>query len=857
MLRVGNIIIQSARPFASNGSLGSFERIDHEGDHIEIRTSHPDSEDTVSHWLRFQKEVEIIDEDGESKSCRIAVAYSLDKNDSKNKNLKKNSPPWKITPLDHGQVSIFFPAEKETSNLKFHLHAPFASTVARDSVRDCESNRQLRDCLAELVAESLIDIRDKGMLTMEFLAVLPIQADNLSPFYEPVRETIVRAFNEESLTLTRDGSYAPATELYRGPKKIDDVLNAEGLSLLTNGEPRLWAANPPQQNQRDDRFLDSLELDSWGWEELSWALNNLDEDEQEVFELWIVQKDDAWMRGFYALLGEVSDIHEEYVEMENFRIVRIESDQGDEHVLPEEAFFPPEDGTDLPEDISFVKPSVYMTKAKKKYAYSFLEEIGVRAFDEKAMIELRLGAYASHESRPDSRGVEHYQDVKNFIAYWKKNPADVGMFKRHNFLLASLADEQLYWCTSERLCVDDPYLETGLAELNDIHGKNAIWEGYKEKLVESVLMDFIVFLKAIEVMHDLKIESAGVFSNPHSDKLSIDYSRRWTHTKINQDYSIDDIDQYLSVGSVSVARLIWIALTSADRKVATARFRPNQEYPIRQTDSQLVCHLKEYAWVPDKLGGFRKPQDMTKDDLPSDFPYDDRNGLLTAIGFGEQARKHSEEYNRKNHHAQNMGFESADEAEIGLKFIEIMKESGKSPEEFLAELKPTSDLQPSFPSKPVATPERRQERLGEQLSDAPEKEDEKRERSVRTTRGTVDPASRLKNQYTNESGQMVCQICEKEHFRKRDGEHYFEAVEALSRDFFPKEHESQFLALCPLCAAMYKEFVKKDEDAMADLKMELSDADDCVVPLKLGEQKTSIRFFEDHFMDLKVILEDL
>ena len=204
-----------------------------------------------------------------------------------------------------------------------------------------------------------------------------------------------------------------------------------------------------------------------------------------------------------------------------------------------------------------------------------------------------------------------------------------------------------------------------------------------------------------------------------------------------------------------------------------------------------------------------------------------------------------------------MGFESADEAEIGLKFIEIMKESGKSPEEFLAELKPTSDLQPSFPSKPVATPERRQERLGEQLSDAPEKEDEKRERSVRTTRGTVDPASRLKNQYTNESGQMVCQICEKEHFRKRDGEHYFEAVEALSRDFFPKEHESQFLALCPLCAAMYKEFIKKDENAMADLKMELSDADDCVVPLKLGEQKTSIRFFEDHFMDLKVILEDL
>ncbi|MBU1207326.1 MAG: hypothetical protein KKH04_10435 [Proteobacteria bacterium] len=33
-------------------------------------------------------------------------------------------------------------------------------------------------------------------------------------------------------------------------------------------------------------------------------------------------------------------------------------------------------------------------------------------------------------------------------------------------------------------------------------------------------------------------------------------------------------------------------------------------------------------------------------------------------------------------------------------------------------------------------------------------------------------------------------------------------VEALSRDHFTKEHEAQFLALCPLCAAMFKEFVK-------------------------------------------------
>ena len=103
---------------------------------------------------------------------------------------------------------------------------------------------------------------------------------------------------------------------------------------------------------------------------------------------------------------------------------------------------------------------------------------------------------------------------------------------------------------------------------------------------------------------------------------------------------------------------------------------------------------------------------------------------------------------------------------------------------------------------------------------------------------------------------MVCQICKEEMpFRKRDGEYYFEAVEALSRDHFVKEHEAQFLALCPLCAAMYKEFVKHDEGAMESLKNALINSEDAEVPLQLGELGTSVRFVESHFLDIKTIIE--
>jgi hypothetical protein len=92
-------------------------------------------------------------------------------------------------------------------------------------------------------------------------------------------------------------------------------------------------------------------------------------------------------------------------------------------------------------------------------------------------------------------------------------------------------------------------------------------------------------------------------------------------------------------------------------------------------------------------------------------------------------------------------------------------------------------------------------------------------------------------------------------FKKRNGKYYFEAIEALSGDYFSKEHEAQYLALCPLCAAMYKEFVKHDEGAMESLKNALINSEEPEVPLQLGELNTSLKFVGTHFLDIKTILK--
>jgi ATP-dependent helicase HepA len=127
--------------------------------------------------------------------------------------------------------------------------------------------------------------------------------------------------------------------------------------------------------------------------------------------------------------------------------------------------------------------------------------------------------------------------------------------------------------------------------------------------------------------------------------------------------------------------------------------------------------------------------------------------------------------------------------------------------------------------------------------------------TIRRQAASFDPVVWLRSLYTNADQQLVCQICKEEMpFRGRDGEYYLEAVEALTGDHFPKEHEAQFLALCPLCAAMYTEFVKRDEGAMESFKSEVIKSEEPEIALQLGVVTTSVRFVDVHFRDLKTIV---
>ncbi len=857
-----------------DGSNGSLQRINHENGRIEIRSQHPHGEASCSHWLHFQKDEQVEDDKGNPKTCRVAIAYQLEQETSKN----KDPSTWKVVAVQGGgQVSIYFPAEKETSKLRFHLHAPFASTVARDSVRDCPANILLRDHLAELIVDSFTAIRDQDMLSMSFLAVLPNPKDNLSEFYEPIREVIVDAFTNQPLTPTKSGSYVASGKLYRGSSKISDVIGDEDLLILTGYEIPLWAANAPQRNQREDNFLDSLEIDKWDFEELSDIFKPA---RKEKTESWLATKDDKWMVRFYTLLNDDNNTYYR-ASAERFPLVRVDSEGSVKHVTGNQAHFAPLHGNVSTQGVSIVKRSVY-TKNNTKHdidenVEKFLQSIGVKPFDTKAVIKLRLKLYQS--SPPKQITNQYYEDIKQFISYWKENAKEGSwlrretddLFKPVDFLL----DANLYWRKIIDICLDSPVTETetGLAELAEIHGKNPIWSEYSKKLNEDERRDFVEFLKALGAMFKLEVvelERHDATDNPNNPYNN---NPKWGRASYALDYSIPDLGKYLIAKKVTASLIIWNTIINTHKDHAYAKFALTFKngQPIKLVDSRLVYLLKKYAWIPNKSGEFLTPQAITRETLHPDFPFNDSNKLLTAIEFGKEEKDQAETlrrqteqassvYQTKANIAKNSGFDSPEEMDESAKLAKLAKEKGKSFDDIRLFLSPQNS--PDFSDDTSINPNRRGEKIKEAANDDPERRTEIRERSVAVDTSEIKIAAKeyLKDRYIKDNV-LYCQICKQPMpFKLTDGSYYFEAVELLKNGH--KRHKQNFIALCPTDAAKFlyanesKETINESINALtARTQEEINNSQDegniCLVNLA-GNPET-LTFSPIHLLDLKVI----
>jgi hypothetical protein len=334
-----------------------------------------------------------------------------------------------------------------------------------------------------------------------------------------------------------------------------------------------------------------------------------------------------------------------------------------------------------------VKPEVY-AKGKsseniKKATREFLLSVGVKEYDELAAIKRRLERYEGLAGKAATLDEAYFRDIRAFIAFRKQNPqANASLFSDHAILVSEDKHGCTIWSNPDDLVLDAPYEKTGLGELTAIHGKAPVWPQLLERLGKTVkLEDFVAFCKSVGVMSGLIIHECNALEWGNDNKaMTKEVERlgpRWVRKSrhaIDQDWTIDALNQYLSAQSVDASRLVWLAAISAPAKAAKARWSPNAQYRTVEVESRLVQALKSCAWIPDREGTFHTPQDISQDKLPKDFPYDDRNGLLTAIGFGENVKKATESYRQRSAFAKEMGCASVEELEEALKLLKAKKE---------------------------------------------------------------------------------------------------------------------------------------------------------------------------------------
>ena len=874
----------------ADSTLGFLERRETDGNRIEILVQHPEESEPVSvPYFKYEKEVNVNDEEGNLKPFRIAIAFGLEK-------IQREE--WRVKLLDKGQVCIYFPAEKETSNLRFHLHAPFASTVARDSVRNCEANDNLRDQLAMLIAESMTAIRDQGLLNVGFLAILPNEKDNLSSFYKPIMDRLIEAFKNEKLTPMKQGGHSAASGTFRGTEQLSNLITDSDLATILGKDcsSPLWAANPQTSRQRNERgefvqdasaqhrnerirdFRTMLDISEWNIGDFMEVL----EIKTDTVTEWMKGKPDEWHQSLYTLLGDFLSDHKHI--SKNLRIVRCNDDI---YRIGRECFF---SSDDLDEDLSsaataiedasqiiFDKEVEYIealprvakgvyssgrSRNQQEKARAFLKGIGVSDIGPAEWVKAVLKQRYTESFQP------RVEDMEQFIAFAENEPDKVFLFENHAiFRIDKTLDDKNWWGRHHSVFLDSPYLATGLSIYHEALGEETIrkWAlspKYKDAGIDPERLG--KFAMAVGAQTKLKPKEQKIPHKKRTDMAMWDRGGWSEKHGIDEDFEISEFETLLANPDLKKSKLIWDTMNELDESYLNARYRSNSWYVLKTTNSLLVDELRKNSWVPQRQNGqnsvyFVKPSKADVELLPKGFSYEHESKWLQAIEFGRSKRDREEaerrreqqathEYQRKNDAAKEMGFSSLEEGE------EMAELKRKDPEGY-KKWQESAQNKPRFPERGSWNPERREATLAEQLANAPEKEYETRSRNVRTSRASIDPSIQLINLYTNDSEQMVCQICQDEMpFRKRDGEYYFEAVEAFSLEYFSQENEAQFLALCPLCAAMYKEFVKRDDATQAELHETLQNVDIPEVPVKLGEWETSIRFVETHWRDMITIL---
>ncbi|MDQ2812827.1 MAG: hypothetical protein M3Z75_13380 [Actinomycetota bacterium] len=529
-------------------------------------------------------------------------------------------------------LTVFFPTEKQTF-LGCLIQGPYRTTPARDNIPEQDpANQALVRQTAGLLADVLRELRDDGLLTVEVLQALPLDTARFAPgsMFRPLFEAVREALATEPLIPVAGGGYGGG-----GHGGGGDLVLAQGAELLELLDPGqlgvLYGTGRPARFAAAT-ISEHLTPVLWRYlrDEIGLAEVTPEDMVSRLTREFLQAQSDDWIARLYAFLFRHSRLwREEGLAGEPAGparakpVIRLEDGR---HVAPFDAQDRP--AVYLPSPVASSLPTVRRAVAESRAAGPFLAALNLAEPDVTAeVLQIILPRYHGL----DLAGldpVQHDADLECVVRALDEAAADqrselLAQLRETPFLIGENA------ATGEQRLMPPPRLYQRAKDLETyFDGNPDAWfaaDGYGPWRLQ---------LRGMGVRPDVEVRART------TDQLgyviiTVDFGRNERGLDgFDPDARIDGLDFALRHPSHGRSEFLWNVLLAPNRRLVAGVVERSvlQSYADSSRDhveSAIAVAAKREAWLPGRDGTFRRPAELSLDDLPPAYTRDE--GLAQAL----------------------------------------------------------------------------------------------------------------------------------------------------------------------------------------------------------------------------------
>lgn len=569
-------------------------------------------------WLIFERPIQI--QGSNSKQVFVEVGFQIEYNN-------KNSTEA-IKKIPKSPLIVYFPTEKDT-RFGFLIQGPYRTTPSRDNISPYDDwNRFLVKETAQLLSDSLFELRSLNLLTVATFQTLPIRMSEFPPdgMFYPIVDAVRQTLMTKDLLPADDGSFISAStaKIARG-SDLRELLKAELLSQLFKSQIAVkWLSREITQDRTPD--LHSYLNQELGVEEIT-----AESFARKISEGFLIEQTDRWVVEFYKFLSSRKDLWKprkgEYWREEPEGILRskpIIRLQNGSHVSP---FTDKKPNAYLAKNEEAVEyPVVKISIAQDEDAYKFLKHnLEIPELDiVEVVLEKIIGKYVVKNLSGLSLS-EHLEDIELI----KKAYSTDSQTKKMR-LKEKLSGTSFVFAynpqTNKRFFKKPSEIYLSTHDL-DVYFSGNIEVGFP---VSEYNQDFLKVLKDLGSNEKVRVTKRS--ETMYSRYVTIADTHGWHERGLNgfdPDIEVDGLENALISPTLQKTAFIWnsILLPNKDCIYGVVESSSRQNFMWSSRTNKYSSHfgalLVNAAWLPDSRGDMHKPDEITLDDLPSEFQRDE------------------------------------------------------------------------------------------------------------------------------------------------------------------------------------------------------------------------------------------